>query len=200
MRSFRSEPFLWIHLAGIAVAPLGLLMVWLALAIGDPLTPFWLELVFLTAIAVVPIFWMQWSRPFEIFSLLVIALRPDALTVEQRKILSLFKTTKQRVLALITALIMIGILWLIYQFAPIAALPVVNFPQVRILGLIIASLAFLVSNLFIQVPISVLGILLTKDEVFNLIDPLAPEQISQSLTVPGFRVKKIPLISEMAEV
>ena len=37
MRSFRSEPFLWIHLAGIAVAPLGLLVVWLALAIGDPL-------------------------------------------------------------------------------------------------------------------------------------------------------------------
>ena len=39
MRSFRSEPFLWIHLAGIAVAPLGLLVVCLALAIGDPLNP-----------------------------------------------------------------------------------------------------------------------------------------------------------------
>jgi hypothetical protein len=199
MRSFRSEPFLWIHLAGIAVAPLGLLMVWLALAIGDPLTPFWLELVVVTAIAIVPIFWMQWSRPFEIFSLLVIALRPDALTVEQRKILSLFKTTKQRVLALLTALMMMALLWEIYQFAPIAALPVVNFPQIRIVGLIIAALAFLVSNLFIQVPISVLGILFTKDEAFNLIDPLTPEQIPQSLTVPGFRAKKIPLIPAIAE-
>ncbi len=199
MRSFRSEPFLWIHLAGIAVAPLGLLVVCLALAIGDPLTPFWLELVILAAIAIVPIFWMQWSRPFEIFSLLVIALRPDALTVEQRKILSLFKTTKQRVLALVTALMMVALLWEIYQFAPIAALPVVNFPQIRILGLIIAAVAFLVSNLFIQVPISVLGILFTKEEAFSTIEPLTPEQIPQSLTVPGFRVKKIPLIPEMAE-
>ena len=199
MQSFRSEPFLWIHLAGIAVAPLGLLVLWFALAIGDPLTPFWLELVVLSAITIIPIFWMQWSRPFEIFSLLVIALRPDSLTIEQRKILSLFKTTKQRFLALITALIMLGILWAIYQFAPVAALPVASFPQVRILGLVVAAFSFLVTNLFIQVPISVLGILFTKEEVFNTIEPLTPEQIPQSLTVPGFRVKKIPLIPETSQ-
>jgi len=200
MRSFWSEPFLWIHLAGIAVAPLALLVLWLSLAIGEPLTPFWLELVFLAVIAVAPIFWMQWSRPFEIFSLLVVALKPDVLTDEQRKILSLFKTTKQRLLALITALIMLGLLWDIYQFAPIAALPVENFPQVRILGLIIAAIAFLVGNLFIQVPVSVLGILLTKEDVFRNVEPLNSEQISQLFTVPGFRVKKIPLVPQISRL
>ncbi len=198
-RSFWSEPFLWIHLSGIAVAPLALLVLWLSLAVGDPLTPFWLELVVLAAIAILPIFWMQWNRPFEIFSLLIISLKPDVLTAEQRKILSLFKTKKQRLLSLITALIMLVLLWGIYQFAPVAALPVVGFPQTRILGLMIAAIAFLVSNLFIQVPVSVLGVLLTKEEYFTNIEPLTSEQISQAFTVPGFRVKKIPLVPKIAE-
>ncbi|XTZ13067.1 MAG: low-complexity tail membrane protein, partial [cyanobacterium endosymbiont of Rhopalodia inflata] len=44
MNNFRSEPFLWIHLAGIAVVPLSLQLVLLGLAVGDPFPLFWLEL------------------------------------------------------------------------------------------------------------------------------------------------------------
>lgn len=199
MTSFRSEPFLWIHLSGIAVAPLALLVMWLALAIGDPITPYWLELVILAIAAILPIFVMQWSRPFEIFSLLIISLRPEFLTTEQRKILSLFKTTKQRIFSLITALLMVAVLWGIYLFSPVAALPVTSFPQLRIVGLIIAAIAFLVANLFTQVPVSVVGVLLTKQEVFNTVEPLTVEQIPPSFTVPGFRVRKIPLVPEVTE-
>ncbi len=199
MPSFRSEPFLWIHLAGIAVAPLALLVTWLALAIGDPITPYWLELVILAIAGILPILVMQLSRPFEIFSLLIISLRPEVLTTEQRKILSLFKTTKQRILALLTALLMFAALWGIYLFAPVAALPVASLPQIRVLGLIIAAIAFLVANLFTQVPMSVAGVLFTKQEIFNNADPLTIEQIPPAFTVPGFRVRKIPLVPEIAE-
>ena len=121
MTNFRSEPFLWIHLAGIAVAPLTLQLVWLGLAVGDPLPLFWIELLIVGAFGVVPILWMQWNRPFDIFSLLLLAIRPDSLTPEQRKILTLFKTQKIRILSVITAVFLLGILWELYQFSPLGA-------------------------------------------------------------------------------
>ena len=196
MASFRSEPFLWIHLAGIAVAPFALLVVWLALAIAVPLTPYWLELGFLVGIGVLPILWMQWHKPFEIFSLLVVSLRPEVLTLEQRKILSLFKQPRQRVLTVLTALLMTGKLFALYYFAPLASLPVLDLPQIRIAALGVAAIAFLIANLFVQVPVSVLGILLTSNATYEQISPIELSEIPQKLTLFGFRVKKIPLIPQ----
>ncbi|MEB3249776.1 MAG: low-complexity tail membrane protein [Merismopediaceae bacterium] len=196
MASFRSEPFLWVHLAGIAVAPFALLVVWLALAIAVPLTPYWLELGFLVGIGVLPILWMQWHKPFEIFSLLVVALRPEMLTLEQRKILSLFKQPHQRVLTVLTALLMTGKLFALYYFAPLASLPALDLPQIRIAALGVAAIAFLIANLFVQVPVSVLGILLTSNATYEQISPIELSEIPQKLTLFGFRVKKIPLIPQ----
>lgn len=198
MSSFRNEPFLWIHLSGIAVAPIALLIVWLSLAIATPITPYWLELIILGMIGIIPILLMQWQKPFEIFSLLVVSLRPEVLTLEQRKILSLFKRPKQRFLALLTALLMAGKLYGIYYFAPLAALPVVNFPQVRLLALLVAAIAFLVANLFVQVPVSVLGILVTQNKVYEETTPINIEDIPKNLTVPGLRVRKIFFIPELS--
>jgi hypothetical protein len=92
MRSFWTEPFLWIHLAGIAALPLALELVWLGLAVGDPILPVWLELLLVAAVGIVPVLWMQLTRPFDIFSILVLAMKPEQLTQEQRRLLSLFKT------------------------------------------------------------------------------------------------------------
>jgi hypothetical protein len=198
MSSFRNEPFLWIHLSGIAVAPIALLIVWLSLAIATPITPYWLELIILGMIGIIPILLMQWQKPFEIFSLLVVSLRPEVLTLEQRKILSLFKRPKQQFLALLTALLMAGKLYGIYYFAPLAALPVVNFPQVRLLALLVAAIAFLVANLFVQVPVSVLGILVTQNKVYEETTPINIEDIPKNLTVPGLRVRKIFFVPELS--
>ena len=198
MSSFRNEPFLWIHLSGIAVAPIALLIVWLSLAIATPITPYWLELIILGIIGIIPILLMQWQKPFEIFSLLVVSLRPEVLTLEQRKILSLFKRPKQQFLALLTALLMAGKLYGIYYFAPLAALPVVNFPQVRLLALRVAAIAFLVANLFVQVPVSVLGILFTQNKIYEETTPINIEDIPKNLTVPGLRVRKIFFIPELS--
>lgn len=196
MKSFRTEPFLWIHFAGIAVAPIALLVVWLSLAIATPLTPYWLELIILMAIGIIPVLLMQWQKPFEIFSLLVVALRPEILTLKQRKILSLFKLPKQRLLTVLTALIMVAKLSAIYYFAPLATLPVVNLPQIRILALAVAAIAFFIANLFVQVPASVLGVILTKDRIFEEVEPINITEIPQKLTVFGIRVKKIFFIPE----
>lgn len=198
MSSFRNEPFLWIHLSGIAVAPIALLIVWLSLAIATPITPYWLELIMLGIIGIIPILLMQWQKPFEIFSLLVVSLRPEVLTLEQRKILSLFKRPKQQFLALLTALLMAGKLYGIYYFAPLAALPVVNFPQVRLLALLVAAIAFLVANLFVQVPVSVLGILFTQNKIYEETTPINIEDIPKNLTVPGLRVRKIFFVPELS--
>jgi hypothetical protein len=190
-KSFRSEPFLWIHLAGIAIAPLALQVVWLGLAVGDPLPFVWLELLFLAIVGILPVFWMQWQRPFDIFSLLLVALRPEILTLQQRQILSQLKTKKQRILSLVVALGMFWVLWQLYRLAPLAAIAAAALPQWRILGLLVAALAFLVSNLFVQVPVSVLGVLATSEQQLSAVEPCPSEQIPQQFTVPGFKVGKI---------
>src|SRR4028118_1567963 len=101
MRSFWTEPFLWIHLAGLAAVPLALEFVWLGLAVGDPILPVWMELLLIAVVGIAPVLWMQLIRPFDIFSILVLALKPEQLTVEQRRILSLFKTKNNPVLNII---------------------------------------------------------------------------------------------------
>lgn len=188
MSSFKSEPFLWIHLAGLVVVPLALSALWLGLAIGDPLPFFWLELLVLIAVGVLPILWMQWSRPFDIFSILILAIKPDKLTSEQRQILSRFKTNKQRTLTLIAALVMVGLLWELYQLAPLASIAAAFLPQSRFLGLLMAAIAFWACNLFVQVPVSVLGILSTSQQELAETDPYPTEKILQDFTAPGFQV------------
>lgn len=195
MSSFRSEPFLWIHLSGIAILPLLLQVVWLGLAVGDPVLPFWLEFMFIVGVGILPVLWMQWNKPFDIFSILILAIKSEELTPEQLKILSLFKTTKHRLLAVATAVFLFWLLWKIYLVAPAVAMVAPFPPQWRIAGLLLAALAFLVSNLFLQIPISVLGVLSTGQEKFEQQEPWNSGAVAQDFLVPGFRVKQILPIS-----
>jgi hypothetical protein len=197
MATFRSEPFLWIHLAGIVVVPLALLGMACGLAVGTPLTPYGLEIVFLVAIAWLPIMVMQWFRPFEIFSLLIIAIHPGSLTESQRRVLALFKQSKQRWLTLLGGLLSLGLLWGVYLYAPITYGLVVNLPQIRFLGLLMAAIAYLIANLFLQVPVSVLGVLFTPQTKYELSAPLDPDTIPKAFTVPGIKLRQIPLIPRL---
>ena len=197
MATFSSEPFLWIHLAGIVVVPLALLGMACGLAVGTPLTPYGLEIVFLVAIAWLPIMVMQWFRPFEIFSLLIIAIRPGSLTESQRRVLALFKQPKQRWLTLLGGLLSLGLLWGVYLYAPITYALVVNLPQIRFLGLLMAAIAYLIANLFLQVPVSVLGVLFTSQTQYESNSPLDPDIIPKSFTVPGIKLRQIPLIPKL---
>ncbi|MFK0733368.1 MAG: low-complexity tail membrane protein [Gloeotrichia echinulata GP01] len=191
MRSFRSEPILWIHVAGLATLPISLLLCLLFLSVGEPLLPVWLELSLVAAIGVVPLLWMQFRRPFYIFAILGVALKPENLTEQQRKILGLINTNFNRVLAVLAAVFLIGVLWQIYQVAPLVAKVASFLPQWRSVGLLLAAIAFLVSNLFLQIPVSVARVLVTNDTEFAALEPLPLEKIQQNFTILGVRVNKI---------
>ncbi|HEY9668552.1 MAG TPA: low-complexity tail membrane protein [Coleofasciculaceae cyanobacterium] len=195
MRSFWTEPFLWIHLAGLAAFPLTLELVWLGLAVGDPILPIWLEFLLVAAIGIVPVLWMQLVRPFDIFSILVLALKPEQLTEPQRRLLSLFKTKTHQILSVVAAVVMVWVLWQVYRVAPMAAGVTPLPPSWRIVGLLGAGLGFLLSNLFLQVPVSVAQVLLTNESKFAASAPYPVEKIPQDFTIPGVRVNKILPIS-----
>ncbi|MBW4576794.1 MAG: low-complexity tail membrane protein [Aphanothece sp. CMT-3BRIN-NPC111] len=200
MRSFWSEPFLWIHLAGLAALPLFLELCWVGLAVGDPLLPVWLELVLVASVGIAPILWMQLIRPFDIFSILALAIKPEQLTPKQRRILSLFNTPANRFVAICAAVFMLWVLWQIYRAAPVAASVAFFPPGWRLAGLLLAGWAFLASNLFLQVPVAVLRVLLTSEAVFAKTEPYPVERIPQDFTMPGWQVNQIlPLVTTEPE-
>ncbi|WP_373529692.1 low-complexity tail membrane protein [Nostoc sp.] len=191
MPSFRSEPILWIHVAGLATLPVFLVLCLLFLSVGEPFLPVWMELFLVAAIGIMPLLWMQLRRPFYIFALLGIALKPENLTERQRKILYLVNTKLNRILALVAAVLSVWMLWYLYQIAPLVANTAKFLPQWRSLGLFFAGLAFLASNLFLQIPVSVMRVLVTNDTEFAAIEPLSLEKIKQDFTILGVRVNQI---------
>lgn len=191
MRLLWSEPYLWIHVAGLAALPLALELCLLGLAVGDPILPVWLEILLVALVGVGPILWMQIQRPFYIFSLLIIALTPEQLNQNQQRILRLFKASSARIWALVTAIAAVVILVQLYNLAPIAAEVNPLSSGGRPLGLVVAVVGFFASNLFLQVPVSVLRILLQTDAQFLATEPYPLAQIRQDFTIPGFQVNQI---------
>ena len=189
----RSEPFLWIHFGGIIVFPLMLGITVIGLTVGDRYN-YLIELPWLIAIAILPVSLMQLYRPFNIFSVLFVALQPEFLTQKQRKILALFKRKQQKVFSAIATGLMLFSLWLLYNFSPVIELANL-LPQQRILGLAIASITFLGSNLFLQIPLSAFQVLLTSESEFAQIEQCSLEEIKSDFTTAGIKVSQLPLLT-----
>ena len=190
VEDLRSEPFLWIHLLGIAVFPIFVGITIVGLSIGDS-NYFVLELLFLIAVGVLPIFLMQLKRPFDIFSILFLSLKPEYLSDRQKIILSLFKRSRQKVLSAITAVFMTIFIWLLYRVSPLG-IGVADFlPQQRILGLAIAGIGFLAANLFLQIPLGVLLVLSTQPAKLTQINPYSGNKIQQDFTIVGMKSTQI---------
>lgn len=190
MRSFWSEPFLWIHVAGLAAFPIFIGLSGIALAVGDPVLPVWLELSLVATAGIIPVLWMQLTRPFYIFSILAVAMKPSQLTSQQRRILSQFTTKENRWLTIAATVFILWVLWQIYQVAPIVGKTVLPL-EWRPAGLVLAGLTFLASNLFLQIPLSVLGVLLTSESDFAATEPIPVEQIPNHFTILGWQVNQI---------
>lgn len=191
MRSFWSEPILWIHLAGLATLPIFLEICLLGLAVGAPVLPVWLEFLLVATIGSVPILWMQLQRPFSVFAIIGLAQKPEQLTEQQRKILSLINTRLNRVLSILVATLLLEVLWQLYCIAPIAANIVSLLPEWRLAGLLIAGLAFLASNLFLQIPVTVARVFVTSETEFAATKPYARKRITQDFTIVGLQVNQI---------
>ena len=188
--NIRSEPFLWIHLIGIALFPALIGLTLISLAVGDSF-PYVVELPLLVATGILPILVMQLLRTFDIFSVLIFSLQAEYLTDEQRQILSLLASFKQKLVSIVAALLMLATLWLLYCLSPLAVGIASFVPQWRSLGLAIASGSFLLSNLFFQIPLSVLLVLTAKESERTSVEPYSPAEIEQNFIVPGIKVSKI---------
>ena len=186
----RSEPFLWIHLAGIALFPALIGLTLISLAVGNSF-PYFVELPLLVATGILPILVMQLVRPFDIFSILIFSIQPENLSDGQRQILSLLTSFKQKLSSIIAALLMLATLWLLYRLSPLAVEIADFLPQWRTLGLAIACCSFLLSNLFFQIPLSVLLVLKTSESEKAAVEPYPTAEIEQSFLVPGIKVNKI---------
>ncbi len=191
MVSFRSDPYFWIHLSGVAAVPLFLELTWVGLSVGDPLFSGGLELLLVAAIATVPVLWMQLTRPFYIFSLLFVAIAPQYLTEEQRRILGLFLRTRNRWVSLLVPVGLLALLWNLYLWSPVASGIAAYFPQFHFLGLAISTVGFFGANLFLQVPVSVLTAILTPESIFAATPPVPVDQLPRTFTIPGWKVQKI---------
>lgn len=191
MQRFRLDPFLWIHLAGLATLPIWLGLCLLGFAVGYPVFPVTIEFLLVAALGILPVLWMQWFRPFYIYSILAIAIKPEQLTTEQQRILTSFKTQRHQGFAIITPVLLLPILWQLYRIAPLATDVAGILPNWRVLGLAIAAIAFCGCNLFTQVPISVLLVFFTSRAQLNQRNPLSPAQISQGFTIVGWKVDRI---------
>ena len=189
-RYLRSEPFLWIHLLGIAVFPIFIGITIVGLSIGENYS-FTGELVLLAAIAILPVFLMQFLRPFNIFSILFLSLKPESLSDRQKTILSLFKRLRHKFFSAIAAILMTVLLWLLYSLSPLAIGLADFLPQQRALGLAIAGVSFFASNLFFQVPLSVLLVLLTKQAKLAEVLPYSLDRITQDFTTVGLKIARI---------
>ncbi len=191
MRSFWFNPYLWVHLAGLAAVPLWLGVCLLGLAVGDPWLPTWLELGLVAIAGSAPIIWMQWQRPFNIFSLLAVTLKPECLTPDQCRILSLMQPRKNPWMIGLATLALWVVLGKLYDSAAIATEFIPLPSSARGLGLLLAAIAFLASNLFLQVPLSVVQVLRVSEATFAATPPYPVEKIPATFTAIGWPVKRI---------
>lgn len=198
MRSFWFDPYFWVHLAGAAVVPLSLELCLLGLAAGNPFLPLWLEFLLIAALGAGPILWMQWQRPFCIYSLMFLSVKPSELNESQRKALRRFKAPVGKGLSLATAALLLFVLWQLYKLAPLAAESASIVPWGHVGGLLLATIAFLASNLFLQVPVSVAQVILTSEAAFAATEPYPATSVARDFTLFGIRVKQIlpPLLAE----
>lgn len=195
MRSSGSEPYLWVHLAGVAAVPIFLELCLVGLAASQAVLPAGLVFLLVAIVGISPILWMQWSRPFNIFSLVVLALKPSELTERQRQILQRFKAPVAKFVAVAVAILACLILWQLNQWLPFHA-PILKVSGGWLGGLLLAATAFLLSNLFLQVPASVLTVLLTPERQITAASPYPVAQIPTDFTLIGLQVKRIlpPLV------
>lgn len=190
MAPWRCDPYLWVHLAGLATVPLWIDLCLLGLAVGNPTLPE-LELGVIVALGVLPVLVMQLRQPFYIFSLPGLALKPGKLHDDQRRLLSQFRRWRVRLGAL---LVPVPLVWVLLKLYPLAFLARDLTPFSdwgRLGGVAIAALSFLMANLFSQIPIAVLQVLATPDPVMAKVSPCAAENIAADFTWIGLTVGKI---------
>lgn len=191
MLSHRRDPYLWLYLASLAIVPLCLDVCLAGLAVGEPAVAPWFELMALVAIGLLPVLWMQLQHPFYVFSVPALALRPDQLAEQRRRLLTLQRGWLSRGLVVLAAIALGSALYWLYQIAPLATDVPWLTGKSRATGWSICAIAFLGANFFTLVAVTVIPLLLTSPRRLEQVSPIEAADILQQFTVLGLRVGKI---------
>jgi hypothetical protein len=186
MRSHWQEPFLWIHAAGILLFPLWMGLTVIGLATGDPLLPVGVEQAAVAVAGIGPVLAMQWRKPFNVFSLWVVAFPPEELSPDQRRILAAFVSPEHKILTVLAAFLLLEVLERLYDLAPLFA-PLTPGDGSRLAGLVIAAFGFWGANVFLQIPLAVARVLFLSDLELAQIDPIPAEEIESRFSSFGTR-------------
>lgn len=193
MIQLQQNRYLWVHFAALALVPLLLdfCLVGLASArsaFGYP-TAYGFQFWLVALVCVGPPLWMQIVRPFYVFSLPPLALRPDVLTEDQRRCLTVLTSWQMKALAGVSAVVLIWLLAQLYEQSVVVAKQsmAVMTPTA---GMVSAVVAFFFACLFVQISVSAGRSLLVSPTALKRVPPYEGA-IAQNFLIAGFRIKKL---------
>ncbi len=182
--------YLWVHFAGLAAVPLLLDMCLAGLASAGPAfdypTAGSLQFWALALLGIVPTLWMQLAKPFYVFSLPPLALKPGELTEDQRRCLQLLKSLQVKIIAGVTAVFALWLLWQLYARSP-QVTPLMS-PSA---GLISAAVAFFFICVVLQISVSAGRSLFVGPDTLKRVVPVEVSAIASDFLILGLQVNKI---------
>ena len=190
MLKVQQNRYLWVHLVGLATVPLLLDICLAGLASARPAfdyaEAFGIQFWTVALVGVAPSLWMQIQKPFYIYSLPPLAVKPSSLSEDDRRCLTVLKSWQIKALAGVTAGFLV---WLLAQLY--AKLPQISPVMKPGVGLVCAIAAFFFVCLFLQISVSVVRSLLIGQDTLQRVKPFEASEISSSFLIPGLRVSKI---------
>lgn len=189
MQGPKRDPYLWVHLAGLAALPLCAELCLLGLAAGDPLLPGGWDWLLVGLLGTAPIVAIQWLRPFYPFSVLLVSLRADRLNETQQRILQRWAGWETKAIALVASLLVLWALQRLDQLSPLAA-EIAPLDQ-RAIGLLVVWLGALLGSLLLTVALVSLWVLLTPQTAFSAIEPFPVGNVPGSFLRLSVRLTKV---------
>lgn len=197
MIELQQNRYLWIHFAGLALVPLLLDICLAGLASAGPAfdypASFGVQFWAIALLGIAPSLWMQLAKPFYIFSLPPVALKPSVLTEDQRRCLTALKSWQIKALAGVTAGVLLWILTWLYAESP-RILPTMT-PTV---GLVNAAVSFFFICLFFQISMAAARVILVSPKALKRVEAYEGSAIASDFLILGIRVKS--LLPEAASV
>ncbi|PZO49709.1 MAG: hypothetical protein DCF15_16570 [Phormidesmis priestleyi] len=198
MIEVQQNRYLWIHTAGLAAVPLLLDICLAGLASTgsafDYPVAFGAQFWAIALLSIVPPLGMQLVKPFYVFSLPPLALKPTALSDDQRRCLQVLKTLQVKILAGLTAGFSLWILQALY-----AELPHIKPLMTPSAGLITAAVSFFLACLFLQISVSAGRSLLVGPSTLKRVTPYEQAAIAHDFLILGLRVDKLLPIDETSD-
>ena len=190
MFKVQQNRYLWVHLVGLAAVPLLLDICLAGLASAGSAfqlpAAFGLQFWLVAIVCIVPPAVMQIQRPFYIYSLPPLAVKPSSLSEDDRRCLTVLKSWQIKALAGLTAAFSLWLLARLYDKLP-QVLPAME-PKV---GLISAIAAFFFACLFLQISASVVRSLLIGQDTLQRVKPFEISEIAANFSILGLRVRRL---------